>query len=60
MKEMAVKLVNESKASNVAFNAKKTKIMTGSRQNVRVNLQIAGEQIEHVEEFKCHGINKDN
>ena len=55
-----MKLVNESKASNVAFNAKKTKIMTGSRQNVRVNLQIAGEQIEHVEEFKCHGINKDN
>jgi len=43
---MAVRLVNESKTSNMLFNAKKTKIMVAGRQNTTVNLQIDGEQIE--------------
>jgi len=50
--DMAVKLVNESKISNMLFNAMKTKIMVAGRQNTRVNLQIDGEQIERVEQFK--------
>jgi len=47
--DMAVKLVNESKTSNMIFKAKKTKIMVAGRQNTRVNLQIDGEQIEQVQ-----------
>jgi len=50
--DMAVKLVNDSKTSNMLLNAKKTKIMVAGRQNTRVNLQIDGEQIEKVEQFK--------
>jgi len=53
--DMAVKLVNESKTSNMLFNAKKTKIMVAERQNTRVNLQINGEQIKQVEQFKFLG-----
>jgi len=48
--DMAVKLVNESKTSNMLFNAKKTKIRVAGRQNTRVNLQIDGEQTEQVEQ----------
>jgi len=51
---MAVKLVNESKTSNM-FNAKKTKIMVAGRQNTRVTLQIDGEQIEQVGQFEFLG-----
>jgi len=54
---MAVKLVNESKTSNMLLNAK-TKIMVTGRQSTRVNLQIDGEQIEQVEQFKCLGAMK--
>jgi len=53
--DMAVKLASESKTSNMLFNAKKTKIMVAGRQNIRVNLQIDGEQIEQVEQFKFLG-----
>jgi len=53
--DMAVKLVNESKTSNMLLNAKKTKIMVAGRQNTRVNLQIDGEQMEQVEQFKFLG-----
>jgi len=54
-KDMAVKLVNESKTSNMLLNVKKTKIMVDGRQNARVNLQIDGEQIEQVEQLKFLG-----
>jgi len=47
---MAVKLVIESKTSNMLFNAKKT-IMVAGKQNTS-NWQIDGEQIEQVEQFK--------
>jgi len=53
--DMAVKLVNESKTSNMLFNAKKTKIMVAGTQNTRVNLQIDREQTEQVEQFKFLG-----
>jgi len=53
--DMAVKLVNESKTSNMLLNAKKTKIMVAGRQNTRVNLRMDGEQIEQVEQFKFLG-----
>jgi len=53
--DMAVKLVNKSKTSNMLLNAKKTKIMVAGRQNTRVNLQIDGEQIKQVEQFKFLG-----
>jgi len=52
---MAVKLVNDSKTSNMLFNAKKTKIMIAGRKNTRVNLQIDGEQMKQVEQFKFLG-----
>jgi len=54
MNDMAVKLVNESKTANT-FNAKKTKIMVAGRQNTRVILQIDGEQLAQVEQFKFLG-----
>jgi len=53
--DMAAKLVNESKTSNMLFNAKKTKIIVAGRQNTRVNLQIDGKQIEQVKQFKFLG-----
>jgi len=52
---MVVKLVSESTTSNMLFNVKKTKIMVAGRQNTRVNLQIDGEQIEQVEQFRFLG-----
>jgi len=53
--DIAVKLVNESKTTNMLLNAKKTKIMVAGRQNTRVNLQIDGEQMEQVEQLKFLG-----
>jgi len=46
--ERVVKLVNDSNASNMILNAKKSKIMVAGRQNVRIRLHIDGEQIEQV------------
>jgi len=48
--DMAGKLVNKSKTSNMLLTAKKTNIMVAGRQNTRVNLQI-----EQVQQFKFLG-----